>query len=342
MAPPLRARRSAAARRLGGARCHDRAGRGARRPLGSSRAREPTGWWQEIPYRSTICTRTRGSASSACASSASGSASSATRRRRSRRGRASRAPGGRRSSSSASLGVAQARSRVLPRVAELMGRRRRRARVRRRPRGQRRPPAAAAGLVAVHVRRGPWGRLQRTPPEAALGLDDLASLPDALASLAELRVGIGFDAHALEEGVPLVLGGVPIEHPRGLAGHSDGDVVAHALIDAAPRSREPRRHRLALPVRTTSGTAERRRSTCSGRPTREVREAGLGARERRLRPRRGGAAYRRRTATRWEAARRRARRRAELVAVRATTTDGLGFTGRGEGLAAQAVALLER
>ena len=45
-------------------------------------------------------------------------------------------------------------------------------------------PAAAAGLVAVHVRRGPWGRLQRTPPEAALGLDDLASLADALASLA--------------------------------------------------------------------------------------------------------------------------------------------------------------
>jgi HAD superfamily hydrolase (TIGR01662 family) len=44
-------------------------------------------------------------------------------------------------------------------------------------------PAAAAGLVAVHVRRGPWGRLQRTPPEATLGLDDLASLPEALASL---------------------------------------------------------------------------------------------------------------------------------------------------------------
>jgi FMN phosphatase YigB (HAD superfamily) len=44
-------------------------------------------------------------------------------------------------------------------------------------------PAAAAGLVAVHVRRGPWGRLQRTPPEAAFGVDDLASLPQALASL---------------------------------------------------------------------------------------------------------------------------------------------------------------
>jgi FMN phosphatase YigB (HAD superfamily) len=44
-------------------------------------------------------------------------------------------------------------------------------------------PAATAGLVAVHIRRGPWGRLQPTPAEAALGLDDLASLPEALASL---------------------------------------------------------------------------------------------------------------------------------------------------------------
>jgi HAD superfamily hydrolase (TIGR01549 family) len=44
-------------------------------------------------------------------------------------------------------------------------------------------PAARAGLMAVHVRRGPWGRLQRTPPEASLAVDDLASLPEALASL---------------------------------------------------------------------------------------------------------------------------------------------------------------
>src|ERR1700756_1718448 len=48
----------------------------------------------------------------------------------------------------------------------------------------------------------------------------------------EYRVGTGFDVHALEEGVQLVLGGVRIEHPRGLAGHSDGDVLAHALTDA--------------------------------------------------------------------------------------------------------------
>ena len=50
--------------------------------------------------------------------------------------------------------------------------------------------------------------------------------------MADLRVGIGVDAHALEDGVPLVLGGVEFDDPRGLAGHSDGDVLAHALIDA--------------------------------------------------------------------------------------------------------------
>jgi 2-C-methyl-D-erythritol 2,4-cyclodiphosphate synthase len=47
-----------------------------------------------------------------------------------------------------------------------------------------------------------------------------------------IRVGIGYDSHRFEEGRPLVLGGIRIPHPRGLAGHSDADVVAHALIDA--------------------------------------------------------------------------------------------------------------
>src|SRR5437764_5397923 len=50
--------------------------------------------------------------------------------------------------------------------------------------------------------------------------------------MSELRIGLGVDAHAFAEGVPLVLGGVVIESPRGLAGHSDGDVISHALIDA--------------------------------------------------------------------------------------------------------------
>ena len=46
------------------------------------------------------------------------------------------------------------------------------------------------------------------------------------------RVGLGVDAHAFADGVPLVLGGVRFDSPRGLAGHSDGDVITHALIDA--------------------------------------------------------------------------------------------------------------
>src|SRR5215212_7507591 len=47
-----------------------------------------------------------------------------------------------------------------------------------------------------------------------------------------IRVGIGYDSHRFVAGRPLVLGGVTIPHPRGLAGHSDADAVAHALIDA--------------------------------------------------------------------------------------------------------------
>src|SRR5271154_2225754 len=47
-----------------------------------------------------------------------------------------------------------------------------------------------------------------------------------------MRVGIGHDTHRLEEGRPLILGGVRIEHSRGLAGHSDADVVLHAVTDA--------------------------------------------------------------------------------------------------------------
>src|SRR5205823_1634142 len=49
---------------------------------------------------------------------------------------------------------------------------------------------------------------------------------------APMRVGIGHDTHRLEEGRPLLLGGIRVEHARGLAGHSDADVVLHAVTDA--------------------------------------------------------------------------------------------------------------
>jgi 2-C-methyl-D-erythritol 2,4-cyclodiphosphate synthase len=47
-----------------------------------------------------------------------------------------------------------------------------------------------------------------------------------------MRIGFGFDSHAFKPGVPLVIGGLKIEHSEGLAGHSDGDVLLHAITDA--------------------------------------------------------------------------------------------------------------
>jgi 2-C-methyl-D-erythritol 2,4-cyclodiphosphate synthase len=159
--------------------------------------------------------------------------------------------------------------------------------------------------------------------------------------VSEYRVGTGFDAHALEDGVPLVLGGVRIDHPRGLAGHSDGDVLAHALTDA---------------LLGAAGLEDIGALFPSGDPALEgadslqllrqawdqVRLDGwrlanadvvLIGEQPRLVPHRDEMRKRLAEALDVDPA---------LVAVRATTTDGLGFTGRGEGLAAQAVALLYR
>ena len=156
--------------------------------------------------------------------------------------------------------------------------------------------------------------------------------------MAELRIGLGVDAHAFADGVALVLGGVPVDHPRGLAGHSDGDVIVHALIDA---------------VLGAAGLGD----IGSVFPSDESTPAGIDSLEL-LRD-----AYGRVRTDGWEVVNadcvligqepRIAELRGEMetrlsrlvgapVSVRATTTDRLGFTGRGEGLAAQAVALLSR
>ena len=157
----------------------------------------------------------------------------------------------------------------------------------------------------------------------------------------ELRVGMGFDAHALEAGVPLVLGGVSIEYPRGLAGHSDGDVVAHALIDAILGAANLGDIGSLFP----SGDDEYLGASSLDllwEAYREVREAGwelvnadcvLIGEEPRIGDIRAEMAERLAGALGVDR---------QLVGVRATTTDHLGFTGREEGLAAQAVALLQR
>jgi len=162
-----------------------------------------------------------------------------------------------------------------------------------------------------------------------------------VAAVSEYRVGTGIDAHAFADGVPLVLGGVPIEHPRGLAGHSDGDVLAHALIDAVLGAAGLEDIGALFPSGDPA-LAGADSVALLGEAWRRVHEAGwelvnadvvLIGEEPRLAPHR--------------AAMRACLARAlgvepERVAVRATTTDGLGFTGRGEGLAAQAIALLRR
>lgn len=155
-----------------------------------------------------------------------------------------------------------------------------------------------------------------------------------------LRVGQGFDVHALVEGRRLVIGGVEIPHERGLLGHSDADVLLHAVCDALlgaaalgdigrhfpdsdPRykgidSRQLLRHVAQLLI---------------GRGYRVVNvDATIIAQAPRMAPHIGTMA---------------ANIAADLgvevgaVSVKATTTEQLGFTGRGEGIAAQAVCLIE-
>jgi 2-C-methyl-D-erythritol 2,4-cyclodiphosphate synthase len=157
----------------------------------------------------------------------------------------------------------------------------------------------------------------------------------------ELRIGLGVDAHAFGDGVPLVLGGVVIDHPRGLVGHSDGDVVAHALTDALlgaagladigalfPSDDERYRGADSLVL-----LAEAYGHVRAARYALVSADCVVIGQEPRVAPNR--EAMRERLASALGVA-------SGVVNVRATTTDRLGFTGRGEGLAAQAVALLGR
>jgi 2-C-methyl-D-erythritol 2,4-cyclodiphosphate synthase len=159
--------------------------------------------------------------------------------------------------------------------------------------------------------------------------------------VSERRVGIGVDAHAFADGVPLVLGGVEIPSSRGLAGHSDGDVVAHALLDALlgaaglddigamfPSGDPQWRGASSLDLLTRAYE----RVVAAGFEL-ENADVVLVGEEPRLAPHRQEMRERLAGALGVEP---------ERIAVRATTTDRLGFTGRGEGLAAQAVALLRR
>lgn len=156
-----------------------------------------------------------------------------------------------------------------------------------------------------------------------------------------LRIGLGYDVHAFAEGRALVLGGVTIDHTRGLAGHSDADVLVHALMDAIVGAmREGDIGRLFPDtdptyagissielLRRVAALMRERGFTLIDADTVVVLE------QPRLSPLRDEMRARMAEALGVDV---------NVVGVKATTTERLGFTGREEGIAAHAVVLLGR
>jgi 2-C-methyl-D-erythritol 2,4-cyclodiphosphate synthase len=159
--------------------------------------------------------------------------------------------------------------------------------------------------------------------------------------MSETRIGLGYDVHAFADGRKLVLGGVEVPSHRGLAGHSDADVLVHALMDAllgALRSGDIGRHFPDTdPAYLGISSLELLR-----RVAQLLRDGGwqlvdadcvLVLQEPRVSPLRDAMRAAMADALGVDV---------ERVGLKATTTEGLGLTGRGEGVAAQAVVLLTR
>lgn len=156
-----------------------------------------------------------------------------------------------------------------------------------------------------------------------------------------LRVGLGYDAHRFVAGRALVLGGVRLRERDGLGGHSDADVLAHAIMDAllgAAGLEDIGHHFPDTDPAYAGADSLELLATVTG----ILRHNGLQpvnvdavviCEEPRIAPHR--QAMRERLAAAMNIG-------VQQVGLRGTTTEGLGFTGRREGIAAQAVALVER
>jgi 2-C-methyl-D-erythritol 2,4-cyclodiphosphate synthase len=154
-------------------------------------------------------------------------------------------------------------------------------------------------------------------------------------------VGLGFDSHRLVEGRRLVIGGVDIPNDRGLEGHSDSDVLAHAVMDAvlgAAAMGDIGRHFPDTdPAYENADSIELLREAVARVAAEGWRVVNVDAtvicEEPRIAPHASDMAERLGGALGVEAGR---------VSVKGTTNEGMGFLGRGEGIATIAVAMLER
>lgn len=166
-------------------------------------------------------------------------------------------------------------------------------------------------------------------------------MPDSHQPPPDLRIGQGFDVHPFAEGRELWLGGVRIDHPRGLAGHSDADVLCHALCDAllgAVGEGDLGRH---FPDTDPAWKDAAGLDLLAG--VRQILEAGgwaignadltLLSEEPRIAPH---------VPTMQDAMGKALGVDPSAISVKATTLEGLGPLGRGEGIAALAVALVRR
>ncbi len=154
-----------------------------------------------------------------------------------------------------------------------------------------------------------------------------------------MRAGIGYDSHRFADGRRLVLGGIEIPHPRGLAGHSDADVVAHAVADAVlgaaalgdigrhfPPGEERWRGADSIALLAEVAALIRGQGLRAGNVDVTVvcERPRIGPHVEGMRERLAGALGLEATA----------------VSVKATTNEGMGWIGRGEGIAALAVAVV--
>ncbi len=153
-----------------------------------------------------------------------------------------------------------------------------------------------------------------------------------------MRIGFGYDSHRFEKGRKLVIGGVEIPFEKGLAGHSDADVLCHAIIDAIigalglgdigshfPDSEPKWKDAVSVELlRQTVGMAEEKGYRVSWIDSTVIAES----------PKLAGHIGQMKNALAQSGV------PAGVISIKAKTNEGMGFTGRGEGVAAYAVCLL--